>query len=210
MDTDQDESTDKDEGVLVVPGWLRLVGIALACMLWAPAAIFLWNYWHGLAPSKAAADLGLYKLLIAGTTVMLVSLAPWNSLKLRLRKVGFVEFERVMNKQADEHVKEFAELRTRLEELEGRVRAQDSVGPISEHLAQVDLQPLLVKFLEEFRPKAFSPVRIQQWGGRQPGYEKFASYSQAAIRIVLQGLVPSGKVVVRVSRLGNTLYRIAG
>jgi hypothetical protein len=214
MDTNQDEATDKDEGVLVVPAWLRLVGIALACMLWAPAAIFLWSYWHGLASSKAAADLGLYKLMIAGTSVMLVSLAPWNSLKLRLKKVGIVEFDRVVNKQAEEHIKEFADLRARLEELENRVRDQDSVAPVSENVAQVDLQALLLKFLEEFRPKAFSPVRIQQWGARQPGYEKFASYSQGRSVSFYRGWSQAAKLLsasaasaIRSTELPDNLHR---
>ena len=181
----------------------------LAVLLWTPPAVFLCRYWQGLEVSKGAADLGLAQLLIAGTIVMLVALAPWNELRLRLRKVGFIEFETALSNQAREHVKEFAELRARLDEFETRVRAEDSVGPIAEHLAQVDLAPVLIQFLEEFRPKAFSPLKIHRWGGRQRGYEKLATYPQGAIRIVLQELVSNGKVAVRVSRLGNTLYRIA-
>ena len=127
----------------------------------------------------------------------------------RLKGNPFVDSLAASAQRPREHVEEFAELRARLEELETRVRGQDSVGPIAEHLAQVNLAPLLIQFLEEFRPKAFSPLKIHRWGGRQHGYEKLATYTKGATRSVLQDLVSSGKVAVRVSRLGNTLYRIA-
>ena len=196
-------------GVLYVPRWLRGVGVLLALLLMAPAVLFLWQYGHAREVAKAAADLGVANLLIAGTVVMLVALAPWNSLQLRLKKVGFVEFERVVNTQAKEHVEAFAELRARIEELENRIQGLDGVSKIADHLSEVDLTPLLLRFLEQFRPRAFSPVKIRQWGARQPGYEVLEHYPQGAIRRVLQSLVASGRVTTRVSKMGSTLYRIA-
>jgi hypothetical protein len=92
----QDDEVDAGwpaAGVLFVPRWLRGVGILLALLLMTPAVLFLWQYGHAHEVAKSAADLGVAKLLIASTVVMLVALAPWNTLRLRLKKVGFVEFE---------------------------------------------------------------------------------------------------------------------
>lgn len=171
--------------------------------------MFLYRYWNGKEITRFANDFGVSKLIIAGAIVALVAIAPWNDLRLRLKKVGFLEFDRVVNQQAREHIQEFAELRARIEELETRVRRGDTVGPIADHLAQVDLAPLLSQFLKEHRPNAFSPLKIHQWGSRQKGYEKLGTYTQGAIRTVLQSLVASGQVATRVSRMGNTLYSIA-
>ena len=206
---DELDATQDASGVLYVPTWLRWVGVLLALLLMAPAVFFLWQYGHAHEVAKSAADLGVSKLLIAGTVVMLIALAPWNSLQLQLKKVGFVEFGRVVNTQAREHVKEFAELRARIEELENRIQGVDGVSKIADHVSEVNLTPLLIRFLESFRPRAFSPVKIRQWGARQPGFDVFEHYSQGAIRRVLQSLVASGRVTTRVSKMGNTLYRIA-
>lgn len=203
------DATPAATGVLHVPKWLRGVGVGLALLLIAPAVQFFWQYGHAHEVAKSAADLGVAKLLIAGTVVMLIALAPWNSLQLRLKKVGFVEFERVVNTQAKEHVEAFAELRARIEELENRIQGLDDVSKIADHLNEVNLTPELLRFLEQFRPRAFSPVRIRQWGARQPGYKELEHYSQGAIRRVLQSLVASGRVTTQVSKMGNTLYRIA-
>jgi hypothetical protein len=88
-----------------------------------------------------------------------------------------------------------------------KVRGLDSVASIAEHLTEPELYPLLTKFLKQFQPRAFSPLRIREWGSRQPGYEKLASYTQSAIRIVLQKMVTAGQATTRVSRMGNTLYK---
>jgi hypothetical protein len=73
----------------------------------------------------------------------------------------------------------------------------------------MELSPILQKFLREFSPTAFSPLKISTWGTRQPGYEKLATFTQGSIRIVLQKLVASGVAVTRVSEFGNTLYGAA-
>jgi hypothetical protein len=83
----------------------------------------------------------------------------------------------------------------------------DNLSTIKKGLVSPELEPLILKFLEEFEPIAYSPLKISKWGARQPGFEKLAEYKQGEIRTVLQNLVAEGRVATRVSRLGNTLYK---
>lgn len=192
-----------------VPTWFRWASAALALALIAPATIFIIRY--SLAPGRyvSPASLGVVQLILAGTVILLFALAPWRALGLRIRKVGFVEFDRVLSGQANENALEFTELRTRIEELEAKIRGLDGVGSISEHLEDVELYPLLNKFLNENRPTALSPLKVREWGSRQPGYEKLGQTRLASIRRILQKLVAEGRAATRVSRLGNTLYKSA-
>jgi hypothetical protein len=72
----------------------------------------------------------------------------------------------------------------------------------------MELTPLLTRFLDEHRPKAFSALRIRDWGSRQPGYEKLTHVKLSAIRRILQKLVSEGRAATRVSRMGSTLYKV--
>jgi hypothetical protein len=179
--------------------------------------------------SKAASDLGLTTLMIAGTILTLFALAPWKSMGLSLRKLGFIEFEQVINAQAKERITDFTELRNRIEKLEGSMgnsinsaagvaaskdnapspdaSRADTAEPSTMDRAQDKLGPLLVQFLRQYRTYAFSPARIQKWGSQRPGYETFGTQSASKIRQALQQLVLTGDVTTRVSQHGNTLYK---
>jgi hypothetical protein len=203
---DQDEVSGKSPPA-DFPFWFRCSAIALAALLMVPSLAWMQATMH--APSKEAGpvDFGVAHLLIAGALIALLAITPLSRLGIRIRKVGVVEFERVINTQAKEHAAELAELYSRIEELETSIRRLDSVAPISEYFSELDLRPLLEKFLSQHQPRAFSPLRIQQWGGAQPNFEKLGSSSQSAIRAVLQKMVQAGTATTVVSKLGKTLYR---
>lgn len=205
----QEEPLVVENGAFEVPTWFRWVASAVALMLIVPSTVFIVRYSLSPAQFVSPKELGVIQMILAGTVILLFALAPWKALGLRLRKVGFLEFERVVSGQAAEHAQELTELRTRLDEMEVKVRGIDEIAPISEHLEDVDLRPLLNKFLEQHRPTAFSPLRIRDWGSRQQGYEKLANAKLASIRRVLQKLVSEGRAATRVSRMGNTLYKVA-
>lgn len=67
---------------------------------------------------------------------------------------------------------------------------------------------LVVNFLTRFNQWAFSPLRIQKWGGTQTGFEKLSQLSTDDIRATLEHLKESGEVEIRTSKKGNTLYRV--
>lgn len=132
---------------------------------------------------------------------------PWKPLRLRLRKVGILEFEKVVSGQAAEHAEELSELRVRLNELEAMTRGLNEIAPISEHIEDVNLLPTVGKFLIEHQATAFSPLRLREWGSRQPGFENLQGASLSSLRRMLQKLVAQGRATTRISRLGNTLYQ---
>lgn len=192
-----------------IPGWYRVVAAAIGSALLLLPLAYIIRY--SLNPSHFAspAALGLGQLILAGTLILLAAITPWRALGLRIRKVGIFEFDRVIRTQANEHAEELTEIRERIDELEHTARGMDDTSGIADHLDALDLRPLLVKFLKQFRPRAFSPLRIQRWGSRQDGYAKFGTSGVGTIRRVLQRLVSEGSVTTGVSRLGNTLYRIS-
>jgi hypothetical protein len=192
-----------------IPRWYRVVAAAIGLALLLLPLAYLLRY--SLDPSHfvSPAALGLGQLILAGTFILLAAITPWRSLGLRLRKVGIFEFDRVIRTQASEHAEELTEIRERLNELEYTARGMDGTSGIADHLEDLDLRPLLVKFLTEYRPRAFSPLRIQRRGSLQPGYAKLGTSSVGAIRRVLQRLVSEGSVTTGLSNLGNTLYRIS-
>lgn len=192
-----------------IPRWYRVVAAAIGSALLLLPLAYILRY--SVNPSRfvSPAALGLGQLILAGAFILLAAITPWRSLGLRIRKVGIFEFERVIRTQAGEHAEELTEIRERLDEVECTARGMDGTSGIADHLEDLDLRPILVKFLAEFRPLAFSPLRIQKWGSLQTGYAKFGTSTVGAIRRVLQRLVSEGKVTTGVSRLGSTLYRIS-
>ncbi len=71
-----------------------------------------------------------------------------------------------------------------------------------------DLAEMLRSFLKKYSKWAFSPLRIQKWGSRQAGFEKFALYSTREIRQQLEDMLSDGILEERKSQNGNKLYRI--
>jgi hypothetical protein len=204
----EEELISEGEPIRGMPLWVRLVIGTLATIV-VVSVVLMWRY--AGEPTKYASpkELQLSNLLIFGLSILFVLLVPWERLGIRIRKIGSVEFDRVISGQAREHAEEFAELLARIEELEGKVRGMDESASVTESFTTQELRPLLLQFLNAYHPNAYSPVRINKWGARQAGFEKLANFSQGAIRKVLQDMVAEGKVATRVSRLGNTLYKIA-
>lgn len=70
------------------------------------------------------------------------------------------------------------------------------------------LQDLLLNFLKKYSRWAFSPLRIQKWGSKQPGFENLNLYSVNEIREKLEEMLSAGNLEERESKKRNKLYRI--
>ena len=77
------------------------------------------------------------------------------------------------------------------------------------HEGQESLSAILVNFLSKYSRWGFSPLRIQQWGSKQPGFEKLEFYAVDEIRSALDTLLQQGKLKELTSKLGNRLYKIS-
>ena len=205
---DREIPISEGEPIQGLPGWVRLVFAVLAILLLLTCTVLIAAYVKNPATIPSPRELQLNTLIIAGLAILFLALVPWHKLGLRIRKIGAIEFERVVNTQASEHAVEFAELRVRIDELEEKMRGVDEISPISEAMAVPTLRPLLLDFLDKHQPTPYSPLRIREWGSRQQEFEQLKDYEVALIRRMLQALVAEGKVATRVSKLGNTLYKV--
>lgn len=70
------------------------------------------------------------------------------------------------------------------------------------------LKDLLLGFLKKYSRWAFSPLRIQKWGSKQPGFENLELYSVNEIREKLEEMLSAGALEERESKNRNKLYRI--
>lgn len=204
-----EEPLSSDLQAFEVPTWYRWISSLIGLVLLGFPIVFLLRYSMHPGLFVSPADLGLVPMILAGTMILLVSLAPWKGLGIWPRKVGVIEFDRIVSTQAREHAEELAEIRVRIDEIESKVRGLDEISSITENFEDLEIRPLVSKFLEQNRPTAFSPLRIREWGSRQAGFEKLSSVRVSSIRRILQSMVATGNVATRVSRLGNTLYKVA-
>ncbi len=131
----KEELISEGEPIQGLPRWVQVViGLSAAAVL-CVSVFLMWKYIGDPKSYASPKELQLSNLLIFSLSVLLFILVPWGKLGIRIRKIGSVEFDRVVSGQAREHAEEFAELRARIEELEGKVRGMDEVATISETFA---------------------------------------------------------------------------
>lgn len=195
----------------------QIIGIPIAVRIIAcsVSAFFITlSVWlilmHAFEPTiyPSPKDLQLNTLIIFNLTLFFVAIVPLERMGIRIRKIGQIEFEQIINVQAREHAEELAEIRAQIDELERGLSSVDGVGKMLLEMSSPELRPIVLNFLNQFQPTAYSPVKIRNWGAQQPGFERLGTISLGNLRAILQGLLVEGKVVTRVSKLGNTLYKI--
>jgi hypothetical protein len=71
------------------------------------------------------------------------------------------------------------------------------------------LRNLLIEFHDRYSRWGFSPLRIQQWGSKQPGFEKLEFYALDEIRSTTESLLRQGILTELTSKKGNRLYKIS-
>lgn len=161
---------------------------------------------------KSPKDLSLSGLLLFLMASVLLFWVPWHKLGLSLKKFGPLEFERKLEGQSEEHVKDISELENKITELERLIAQMGNNGIVSE-VAQNqnqnndDYRRLVIDFLTEYDRWSFSPLRIEKWGAKQAGYEQLGNKTNL-LRPLLRSLVAEGILETRISEKGNTLYRI--
>lgn len=201
-----------------IPIWLRLAAVIVLSLLLAFSIALFVRYLisptNGLEPSKV----GLGNLIIFCLLGILFFLVPWEDFGLRIRKFGPFEFEQILNGQAEEHIDEVNDLRVRISRLEAKLNVkrtadesvEDSVDDSQDASQQrsEELQDRLLKFLRDHEKYAFSPARISIWGQKQKGFTELKDCTIDEIRRLLQSMVAREKLVTRISKNGNTLYRV--
>ncbi len=201
-DNDVQEEELFPENIRKIGFWASLI-FSVSLIAYYLAFIF-----HGATVSPK--DLELSNLLLFSVASFLFFSIPWHKLGLSLKKFGPLEFERKLEGQSEEHIKNISELENKIAELEAAIAAsghQVQVSAIQPTPEEQEMRDLIVKFLTNFKQWSFSPSRMESWGAEQPGYSKLAG-NPSLLRRLLRSLVSEGVLETRVSKKGNTLYRI--
>lgn len=154
-------------------------------------------------------ELDLTNLLLFSLTCFLFFAIPWNKLGLSLKKFGPIEFEKLLEGQSEENIINISELEDKIEALELKLLDVTGNHNVLNEITsdQPEFETLITNFLKEFSEWSFSPLRMEHWGAKQPGYSELAN-NPKRLRSILRKLVAKGILETKISKKGNTLYRI--
>jgi len=146
---------------------------------------------------------GLPTTLVVLIVILIVINLPWDKMGFRVKKIGMIELENVVKTQARGNSKELADLQRQIDELKAKLPEK------TEDLnTDSRLDDLVTKFLNQYSQWAFSALRIKKWGALQSGFEDLKKYETQEIRESLRRLLSKNIVVTRISKKGNTIYKI--
>ncbi|VVV02580.1 hypothetical protein [Mesonia oceanica] len=146
---------------------------------------------------------GLPSILTILIIILIVVNIPWDKMGFRIKKIGMIELENVVKTQARDNSKELADLQKQIDELKSKLINSNNDLEIDKNLDN-----LVTQFLNQYSQWAFSASRIRRWGAQQKGFEDFKNHGIQEIRESLRRLLSQNKVVTKVSKKGNTIYRI--
>lgn len=146
---------------------------------------------------------GLPSTLLILIIILIAINLPWSKMGFRIKKIGMIELENVVKTQARGNSKELADLQQQIDELKSKLPKEDK-----ELDTDKNLDTLVTKFLRQYSQWAFSALRIRDWGSRQNGFEELKKYKTKEIRESLRRLLSKNIVVTKISKKGNTIYKI--
>ncbi len=206
------ETSEEEVGTatspFVLPTALKWVVSTIAVVFLALCIAFFSMYLKDPTRFASPSELGLTPIFLFSISALFVVWMPWQRLGLRITKLGGVEFQQVVAGQASEHAEDISNLEYRIQALEENIRKKDELADITERFQEPELKRLLLDFLTKQKGVPFSPVRILAWGAKQHGFSDLATYDYTFVRSTLQKMVAEGVLETRVSKKGNTLYRV--
>lgn len=206
-DEPEEELTDPSDP-FEIPFWLKIAISMIALILIVACVCLVTQYVYDPKNAASPNNLGLNSIFLFSITAVILVWIPWQRLGIKITKIGGIEFGEIAAKQASEHAEDLTYLQDRIESLEENARKSDSTLFITEHLKEPELRDLLIRFLTTYNKWAFSPSRIKAWGVQQQGFSELAGYDHPFIRTTLQKMVAENILETRVSKQGNTLFRI--
>lgn len=191
-----------------IPHWLKWTASIVSVVLIAFCAAYTTKYVASPREYASPNELGLSSIFLFSVSALLLVWIPWSRLGIRISKIGGIEFKQIVQEQASEHAEELSYLVDRIESLEAQVRKSDEMVEFTESFEEPQLRKLLLDFLTKYKEWSFSPSRIRAWGSKQQGFSSLSKYEHPFIRSTLQKMVADNLLETRISKKGNTLYRI--
>ena len=205
-------SSNEDEipssGELPLPLKLK---VTLSLVFGIPALVILLLFGSALKQGAKVGELGLGPVLVFCLAALTVILIPWETLGLRLTKIGFLEFSQVIRTQKKEQSESIAFLQKQIDALKQEAGANKRVSEVEQWTPSPNqaLPVLLLRFLRNYLGQFFSPTKINKWGAEQPGFRELASFSKEEISQALGKMLSENQVRTQISKRGNTLYGIS-
>ncbi len=200
----KEDATPSEEATLP----LRLK-VTLVLVFGVPASIALvLLVVYALRKDAKPSELGLGTVLIFCLAALAVLLIPWDTLGLRLTKIGFLEFSEVIRTQKKEQSESITFLQGQIDALKQAAATSRGASDV-EHWAphpSYALPIVLGRFLKNYPGRFFSPLLINKWGAKQPGFEELGSFSKEEISQALMKMISENHVRTKLSKRGNTLY----
>ncbi len=198
----QDIELDKDLSFELPKSIKRIISIPALIIVLSIIGLYIYLIFYApkhIDPEKYGLPVILISLIL---TLIFVNL-PWNKLGFRVKKIGMIELENVVKGQAQNNSKELADLQKQIDDLKLKISENEI-----EFSIENKADDLIFKFLNKYNKWAFSALRIKKWGAKQTEFESLDKYETEEIRESLRRLLSKKQVVTRISKKGNTLYRI--
>lgn len=200
---DVSELTDGGLGLPISRPFRLIAAGVLSITLTACVSIIV-GYLVMEKPQWEPAKFDLISLVIFCFLGVAVCLLPWERYRVDVRKIGPFEFRQALSTQAEERESELAEVWKRIKELEQLIPQEHAGETDSQNKQPNFLTEHLQGFLANNETVAYSPLRIKNLQK-----ETFGLYDTSDIRGALRGMVADGTVETKVSKKGNTLFRIS-
>lgn len=203
-----EEELDTTTSSFDIPRWLKWSVTAVGAVLVTFTVVYTWKYLEASNELASPKELGLSGIFLFSVSALFLVWVPWSKLGIRISKIGGIEFKEIVQEQASEHAEDLSYLEDRIESLEAQIRKSDEMVGFVENFKEPELRKLLLEFLKKYKEWAFSPSRIRAWGSKQQGFSALSSYDPPLIRSTLQKMVSENILETRISKKGNTLYRV--
>ncbi|MFM2484349.1 hypothetical protein [Celerinatantimonas yamalensis] len=191
-----------------LPSWLKILTSIVSGAFLIFIVAYTWKYLCAPKVLASPKDLGLSGIFLFSISALFLVWIPWSKLGIRISKIGGIEFTQIVREQALEHAEDLIYLEDRIESLEAQARSTNEMAELTETIHEPGLQKLLLEFLTKYKKWAFSPSRIRVWGSKQQGFSAISRYEYPFIRSTLQKMVSENILETRISKKGNTLYRV--
>ena len=203
-----EEELESSTNPFQIPGVLKWVVTIVSLFLVVFCMYYFCKYLGAPSVYASPSNLGLTSIFLSSVTAMFIVWMPWQKLGIRITKIGGIEFKEIVEEQASEHAEEISYLQDRVEALEASFRRSNELVDFIESSNEPQLRNLLMEFLTKYKEWAFSPSRIRAWGSQQQGFSALSNYEHPFIRSTLQKMVSEGLLETRLSKKGNTLFRV--
>ncbi|MBY8115122.1 hypothetical protein KW542_21405 [Vibrio fluvialis] len=204
-----DEELETTSNGLIISQCAKVLLSAFSVLVMSGCVYLVYRYAEAPETFASPKELGVSSVFLFFTSLLILIWVPWEKLGLKVTKIGGIEFKEIVAGQASENAEEFGYLENRIEFLEQKVHSMNEIDQFMESFHNPDLRNLLLEFLTKYKKWSFSPSRIITWGSQQQGFSTLSSYEHRRVRSELQSMLTENLVETRLSKKGNTLYRIA-